>query len=118
MDDGRPIFQQIAEQLEARILDGSMPEESQVPSINELAAFHRINPATALKGVNLLVDSGVLYKRRGIGMFVAGGARERLLAARRDEFRDAYVRPLVERAVTLGLTQGQVVDMIRKEAAT
>ena len=118
VDDGRPIVQQIAEQLEARILDGSMPEESQVPSINELAAFHRINPATALKGVNLLVDSGVLYKRRGIGMFVAGGARERLLAARRDEFRDAYVRPLVERAATLGLTQGQVVDMIRKEAAT
>lgn len=116
MDDGRPIFQQIAQALEARVLDGSMPEESQVPSINELAAFHRINPATALKGVNLLVDSGVLYKRRGIGMFVASGARERLLAARREEFRDAYLRPLIEQAATLGIDGAQLIDLIRKEA--
>lgn len=116
MDDGRPIFLQIADALEARILDGSMPEEAQVPSINELAAFHRINPATALKGVNLLVDAGVLYKRRGIGMFVAPGARDRLLAERRDAFRDSHVRPLVERATTLGLTAAQLMDMIRKEA--
>ncbi|WP_062310546.1 GntR family transcriptional regulator [Demequina rhizosphaerae] len=116
MDDGRPIFQQIAEQLEARILDGSLPEESQVPSINELAAFHRINPATALKGVNRLVDDGTLYKRRGIGMFVSEGARARLLAARRETFRDEHVRPLVARAATLGLTPAQLADMIRKEA--
>ncbi len=116
MDDGRPLFQQIAEALEARILDGSMPEESQVPSINELAAFHRINPATALKGVNRLVDAGVLYKRRGIGMFVATGARAVLLAARRDEFRDQHLRPLMRRAATLGLAPEQLIDMIRKEA--
>lgn len=116
MDDGRPIFQQIAEALEARILDGSLPEEAQVPSINELAAFHRINPATALKGVNRLVDEGTLYKRRGIGMFVAEGARDRLLAARRETFRGEFVRPLVERAATLGMTPEQIVDMIRKEA--
>ncbi|WP_062517814.1 GntR family transcriptional regulator [Demequina gelatinilytica] len=117
MDDGRPIFQQIAEQLEERILDGSMPEEAQVPSINELAAFHRINPATALKGVNRLVDAGVLYKRRGIGMFVATGARAALLASRRDEFHDAYIGPLMSRAVTLGITPEQLIEMIRKEAA-
>ncbi|SEJ68517.1 GntR family transcriptional regulator [Demequina mangrovi] len=116
MDDGRPIFQQIAEQLEDRILDGSMPEESQVPSINELAAFHRINPATALKGVNLLVDAGVLHKRRGIGMFVSAGARALLLASRRDEFRGAYVAPLVARATTLGIDPETLIDMIRKEA--
>ncbi len=114
MDDGRPIFLQIAEALEARILDGSMAEEAQVPSINELAAFHRINPATALKGVNRLVDAGVLYKRRGIGMFVAPGARESLRARRREVFRDAYVRPLLEQAQALGLDMEQVVDMIRK----
>ena len=116
MDDGRPIFLQIAQALEDRVLDGSMPEESQVPSINELAAFHRINPATALKGVNLLVDAGVLYKRRGIGMFVSPGARDGLLAARRQEFTDQYVRPLVARGSTLGLTTAQIVETIRKEA--
>ncbi|WP_084130381.1 GntR family transcriptional regulator [Demequina sp. NBRC 110055] len=115
MDDGQPIFLQIAQQLEGEILDGSLGEETQVPSINALAAFHRINPATALKGVNLLVDAGVLYKRRGIGMFVAEGARARLLDQRRSEFADAHVRPLVDRARGLGLTSSELTDMIAKE---
>ncbi len=116
MDNARPIFLQIAEQLEGQIIDGSMPDETQVPSINELAAFHRINPATALKGVSLLVDSGVLYKRRGIGMFVANGARARLLAARRDGFRSDFVRPLMAEAHKLAITADELCDMIRKEA--
>ena len=73
MDESRPIFQQIAEQIENDIISGVLPEETQVPSTNEFAAFHRINPATAGKGVNLLVDAGILYKKRGIGMFVADG---------------------------------------------
>lgn len=115
MDDGRPIFLQIAEQLESQIIDGSMREETQVPSINDLAAFHRINPATALKGVNLLVDSGILYKRRGIGMFVAEGARERLIAARTEAFQDQYVRPLVAQAKALGITAQELARMIGKE---
>lgn len=115
MDDGRPIFQQIAEGLESQILDGSMPEEAQVPSINELAAFHRINPATALKGVNQLVDAGILFKRRGIGMFVAPGARAVLLEQRRSEFRQAHVAPLAQRAKALGLTSAQLQQMIDKE---
>lgn len=118
MDTGRPIFVQIAEQLESQIIDGSMREEAQVPSINELAAFHRINPATALKGVTMLVDSGVLYKRRGIGMFVAAGARERLIAARKEAFRDTYVRPVVAQALSLGITAKQLTDMITKEATS
>lgn len=116
MDEGRPIFLQIAEQLESQIVDGSMREESQVPSINDLAAFHRINPATALKGVNLLVDAGILYKRRGIGMFVAEGARERLVAARTEAFQDQYVRPLVAQAKALGISPERLADMMRKEA--
>jgi len=116
VDDGRPIFVQIAEQIEGQIVDGTMPEESQVPSINELAAFHRINPATALKGVNVLVDNGILYKRRGIGMFVAEGARDTLLTRRRDAFRADYVRPLLAEASHLDITPEQLADMIRKEA--
>lgn len=116
MDDGRPIFLQIAEQLESQIIDGSMREETQVPSINDLAAFHRINPATALKGINLLVDAGILYKRRGIGMFVAEGARQRLVAARTEAFQDQYVRPLVAQANALGITPEQLSRMIGKEA--
>ena len=115
MDDGRPIFLQIAEGLESQILDGSLPVDSQVPSINALAQFHRINPATALKGVNLLVDVGLLVKRRGIGMFVATGARETLLAQRRAEFQELYVALLVQRAKALGLSTQEVQDMTAKE---
>lgn len=118
MDDGRPIFLQIAQQLESQIIDGSMREETQVPSINDLAAFHRINPATALKGVNLLVDAGILYKRRGIGMFVAEGARARLIAARTEAFQDQYVRPLVAQARALGITADELSTMIGREAAS
>ena len=82
IDDSRPIFVQIAEQIENDILEGTLPEESQVPSTNDFAAFYRINPATAGKGVNRLVDEGLLYKKRGIGMFVATGARAHLLERR------------------------------------
>lgn len=118
MDEGRPIFLQVAERLEGEILNGSMAEGAQVPSINELAAFYRINPATALKGINQLVDAGVLYKRRGIGMFVAERARTMLLEQRRAEFRDVHVRPLARRARGLGITTRQVQDMIGKEMDT
>jgi DNA-binding transcriptional regulator YhcF (GntR family) len=113
MDESRPIFQQIAEQIENDIISGVLPEETQVPSTNEFAAFHRINPATAGKGVNLLVDTGVLYKKRGIGMFVAEGARARLVAERREQFRTQYIQPLLTEAEKLGITPEQLTDMIR-----
>ena len=115
MDESRPIFVQIAEQIENDIISALMPEETQVPSINELAAFYRINPATALKGVSVLVDEGILYKKRGIGMFVAEGARARLVAKRRDQFSTQYVRPLIEEAAKLGISAEQLADLIRKE---
>ncbi len=115
MDEGRPIFVQIAEQIENDIIGGALPEETQVPSTTEFAAFYRINPATAGKGVNLLVDEGILYKKRGIGMFVAEGAQATLVAKRRDKFQTEFVRPLVAEAAKLGITQAQLSDMITKE---
>ena len=115
MDESRPIFLQIAEQIESDIVSGALGEETQVPSTNEFAAFYRINPATAGKGVNLLVDDGILYKKRGIGMFVAEGSRARLVAKRRDQFTTQFVRPLLEEAAKLGISSTQLADMIRKE---
>ena len=117
IDEGKPIFVQIAEQIEDDIIDGVYPAETQVPSTNEFAAFYRINPATAGKGVNLLVDAGILYKKRGIGMFVSDGARERLVAKRRDAFRDEYVRPLLAEAAKLGIGPDQLSRMIATAAA-
>jgi len=117
VDESRPIFLQIAEQIENDIVSGALAEETQVPSTNEFAAFYRINPATAGKGVNLLVDAGILYKKRGIGMFVADGARAQLVATRREQFTNQYVRPLVEEAAKLGISRDQLADLIRKEEA-
>ena len=104
LTEDRPIFQQIAEQLEEAILSGAYPEESQVPSITEYSVQYRINPATALKGINLLVDAGLLYKKRGVGMFVASGAREKLRQSRRERFYQDYVQRMVREARNLGLT--------------
>lgn len=114
MDDGRPIFLQIAEKIEDDIIAGGLPEESQVPSTNQFASFYQINPATAAKGVNLLVDQGILYKKRGIGMFVASGARETLIEKRKEQFFEQYVITMVQEARKLGITIDQLTDMVRR----
>ncbi|MGL3805981.1 GntR family transcriptional regulator [Paeniglutamicibacter sp. R2-26] len=113
-DDSRPIFLQIAELIENDIVSGTLGEESQVPSTNEFAAFHRINPATAAKGVNLLVDSGILYKKRGIGMFVSTGARERLLDERRQDFQVQFIQPVAREARKLGISGEELSLMIKQ----
>jgi len=112
MDEGRPIFLQIADQIENAIIDGSLAEEAQAPSTNELAAFHRINPATAAKGLNQLVDDGILYKKRGIGMFVSVGARATLRQRRQEQFSDQYLQPLLVEAEKLGLRAADLKEMI------
>ena len=117
IEDGRALFLQIAESVEDSIVDGSLAEESRAPSTNELAAFYRINPATAAKGIAMLVDKGVLYKRRGIGMFVAEGARAQLRGERRDAFADRYVEPLLTEARKLGLGPDDLESLIRERAA-
>jgi GntR family transcriptional regulator len=113
LDDGIPLFVQIAEQLADDIVDGGLAEGARVPSTNELAAFYRINPATAAKGINLLVDDGVLEKRRGIGMFVAAGAQEQLRAGRRKRFAEQYVDPMLAEANRLGIDTDTLVSLIR-----
>lgn len=116
IEEGRALFLQVAESIEDQIVDGSLPEEAQAPSTNELAAFYRINPATAAKGVALLVDQGVLYKRRGVGMFVAAGARGRVLATRREAFSARYVEPLIAEGHRLGLDADDLVALIRERS--
>lgn len=118
IDEGRPLFLQIAESIEDAILDGSLREEEQAPSTNELAAFHRINPATAAKGVAMLTDKGILVKRRGIGMFVAPGARGILLAERRTAFADRFIDPLLAEARNLGLNAEDLTVLLRERAAS
>jgi DNA-binding transcriptional regulator YhcF (GntR family) len=114
IDDTRPIFVQIAERIEADILAGRLAEEEQVPSTNQFATLYQINPATAAKGVNLLVDQGILYKKRGLGMYVAPGARARLLEKRREQFFEQYVVTMLQEAEKLGITTEQVTEMMQR----
>jgi DNA-binding transcriptional regulator YhcF (GntR family) len=113
LDDGTALFVQIADRLAGEIADGGLAEGERVPSTNELAAFYRINPATAAKGINLLADEGLLEKRRGIGMFVTVGARQRLLARRRAEFTRRYVGPLLTEAARLGIGTDELFSLIK-----
>jgi DNA-binding transcriptional regulator YhcF (GntR family) len=113
LDEGAPLFAQVAERLSAEIADGGLAEGERVPSSNELAAYYRINPATAAKGISVLTDEGLLEKRRGIGMFVAAGARLRLLEQRRRQFTEHYVEPMVTEAARLGIGTDELVGLIR-----
>lgn len=108
----KPIFQQLADHITAEILKGTYPEDSQIPSINEFAEFFRINPATANKGINILVNQGVIYKKRGIGMFVATGARTILLQEGRQEFIRTFIVPLITEASTLGMSKDDVLAAV------
>ncbi len=113
-DDERPIFIQIAEWIEDAILSGAFPEETQIPSITEFSVNYRINPATALKGINILVEEGIIYKKRGIGMFVAAGAVEKLKEKRKEQFYDNFIRKLVDEAKRLEISKDEVINMLER----
>lgn len=109
-DDRSPIYRQIAEQIRTQILDGTLNDNEQVMSTTQYASFYRINPATAAKAFAELVDEGVLYKRRGVGMFVAPGAREHLRAERRRDFFTEVVDPMLRQAEALGIDIAEIRD--------
>ena len=110
----KPIFIQIAEGIEDGILTGAFPEESQIPSITEFSVNYKINPATALKGINLLVDENIIYKKRGVGMFVAEGAVQKLRKKRQDQFYTNYISNLIDESRRLGISSEDVIAMIER----
>jgi GntR family transcriptional regulator len=112
----KPIFLQLAEALEDYILKGVFPEETQVPSTTELAISLKLNPATTNRAVNQLVSEGILYKKRGIGMFVSTGAREVIAAKRQSTFYENYVLPLIAESHNLGISTADLISMIEREA--
>lgn len=116
--EGRdPIYLQIADQIRTDVVSGALREEEQVMSTTQYATAYRINPATAAKAFAELVDEGTLYKRRGVGMFVAPGARERLVAGRRERFFAEVVDPVAAEARVLGIPMDDVVARLRTASA-
>lgn len=108
------IYLQIAAMVEDNILKDILLEEEQAPSTNELARMYSINPATAAKGLNLLADEGILYKKRGLGMFVATGAKQLVREKHRAAVYEQFVKPLADEAKSLGLTQQDLAEMLAR----
>lgn len=113
LSQSKSIYLQLSEMIETDILRGILLEGERVPSTNDLAKLYTINPATAAKGINLLVDDGILYKKRGIGMFVAEGAKAQIIGKRKDAFYETYIKGLLEEAKSLGISGDQIIEMIR-----
>ena len=113
LNQEKSIYIQISEMIENDILRDVLLEDERVPSTNELAKLYAINPSTAAKGINILVDVGILYKKRGIGMFVSAGAKEAILSRRKNEFYDNYVKKLLEEAASIGLGKEEVIQLIQ-----
>ena len=112
LNEEKSIYLQICDRIETDILRGVLLEGERVPSTNELARLYTINPATAAKGLGILVDRGILYKKRGLGMFVAEGAAEAIRLRRKQEFMEVKLRELLAEARSLGITTGELIAML------
>lgn len=110
----KPIFIQIAEQLEDAIFTEVFQEETKIPSTNEISALLNINPHTVLKGMNLLVDEEIIYKKRGLGMFVKEGAVARIREKRQNQFYNQYIQTLIEEACKLQMSKEEIITLIEK----
>ncbi|HIQ79679.1 MAG TPA: GntR family transcriptional regulator [Candidatus Scatavimonas merdigallinarum] len=110
----KPIFIQIAEQLEDSIFTGVFPEETKIPSTNEISALLNINPHTVLKGMNMLVDEEIIYKKRGLGMFVKEGAVETIRQKRQSRFYEQYVATLISEAMKLQMSKQDIISLIER----
>ncbi|WP_294408269.1 GntR family transcriptional regulator [uncultured Ruminococcus sp.] len=113
-DNEKPIYQQLAEWLSDLIIEGTVNEGEQIPSTTEISINYKINPATALKGINILVDKNIVYKKRGVGMFVCDGAVSILKRERRHDFQQNTVKALTHEAKRLGISKDEIIAMIER----
>ncbi|SHN22250.1 GntR family transcriptional regulator [Gracilibacillus kekensis] len=114
LKEDQPIFQQIAEMIETTIVEGELQASDKIPSTNEFAKHYQINPATAAKGINLLVNQEIIYKKRGVGMFVSEKARDIVIKKRKEQFYDQYVQPMLKEATRIELSEEQLTKWIKE----
>ncbi|SOC41998.1 GntR family transcriptional regulator [Salinicoccus kekensis] len=114
LNERKPIFEQIKDWISDQIIDETLDDHDKIPSTNEMVEFFKVNHLTVAKGVNQLVDQGVIYKKRGVGMFVAEDARNTLLTERKQKFKGEYVKPMIEEMMKLGLTEKDLDQLIEE----
>lgn len=118
MNDSQPIFQQIIETIESDIITGVYQTDDLIISTTQISKIYSVNPTTAVKAISKMTDAGILYKKRGIGMCVAEGAREKITARRRDVFLNQSIDTLMSEAKTLGISMNELIGVIKnKEGA-
>lgn len=115
LDDSKPIFQQIYEMIEDDIIEGELQEGDQIPSTTDISKFYQVNRATAQKGLSVLVEEGYAYKQRGLGIFVAEQAREKLLGKRKNEFKKQYIKPMLEESKRLDMDLDEVIKFLKED---
>ncbi|MER2060112.1 MAG: GntR family transcriptional regulator [Niallia sp.] len=114
-DDSKPIFQQISDMIANEIVVGELVEGDQIPSTTEISKFYQINRATVQKGLAALVEAGYVYKQRGVGMFVAKGAKQKLLEKRKEDFYNEYVKPMMEEAKRIEIKKVELLQVIKED---
>lgn len=115
MNDDRPIYQQIIEIIEDDILNGTYQPDDIIISTNQIAKIYSVNPTTSVKAVSSLTDKGILYKKRGIGMAVTDGAKNIILAERKERFFSQQLKEFLSAAEKLGITQSKLIEIIKNE---
>ena len=114
-DDNSPLFLQIKARIEDQIINGVLEEDVQIPSTTQIVGFYKINHITVSKGVGLLVDEGILYKKRGVGIFVSKGAKDMLIDKRQQNFLTQYMKPMLAEAKKLGIDTEVLLEMMQLE---
>jgi len=113
LNESQPIFIQIMEIIESDIITGVYQTDDLIISTTQISKIYSVNPTTAVKAVSKLTDAGILYKKRGIGMCVAEGAKEKITKRRREVFLSQTIGALLAEAKTLGIPLDELVDVIK-----
>jgi len=113
-DENSPLFIQIKNRIEAQIMKGILKEDKQIPSTTQIVQFYKINHITVSKGINLLVDEGIIYKKRGVGMFVSKGARVKLKSRRKSAFIKNFIEPLINETQNLDIKNDELIEIIEE----
>lgn len=115
LNDETPIFLQIADMIKDDLVEGLLSEGEQIPSTTELSNFYNINRATAQKGITLLVDEGIVVKKRGIGVFIAEDARDKLVNTRMQAFSNSYIQNMVKEAKRLNISKEELIRRVEQD---
>ncbi|MCO4323954.1 GntR family transcriptional regulator [Mammaliicoccus sciuri] len=115
LNEDTPIFLQIADMIKDDLVEGLLSEGEQIPSTTELSNFYNINRATAQKGIALLMDEGIVAKKRGIGVFIAEDARDKLVNTRMQDFSNSYIQNMVKEAKRLNISKEELIRRVEQD---